>query len=247
MTEQVPKQVDLRAYLKAVWRRKWFLIIPVVVAGVVGAVTAQMLPPIYEAKSTVVVRVSDRLSEPLARLVGRSPMEGRLTRLQEKVKSTSFLVELVRTLDIADDDAIQRWARDQNRKDPSVSVEELAESRAVSYLKPRIAVVRTSSTGFQIVARDYEPERATLLAQHITNAFVSASNREQLEEIRSIHDFSVEQLVIYKQKLDDAERQMQRFQENRIASSPVANPVTAQNVNRVDVLMSQAQVEGDDA
>ncbi len=247
MTEQVAKQVDLRAYLKAVWRRKWFLIIPVVVAGAVGAVSAQMLPPIYEARSTVVVRVSDRLSEPLARLVGRSPMEGHLTRLQEKVKSTSFLVELVRTLDIADDDAIQRWARNQHRKDPDVSVEELAESRAVSYLKPRIAVVRTSSTGFQIVARDYEPERATLLAQHITNAFVSASNREQLEEIRSIHDFSVEQLVIYKQKLDDAERQMQRFQENRIASSPVANPVTAQNVNRVDVLMSQAQVEGDDA
>lgn len=247
MTEQVAKQVDLRAYLKAVWRRKWFLVIPVVVAGVVGGVTAQMLPPIYEARSTVVVRVSDRLSEPLARLVGRSPMEGHLTRLQEKVKSTSFLVELVRTLDIADDDAIQRWARNQNRKDPSVSVEELAESRAVSYLRPRIAVVRTSSTGFQIVARDYEPERATLLAQHITNAFVSASNREQLEEIRSIHDFSVEQLVIYKQKLDDAERQLAQFQENRISSSPVANPVTAQNVNRVDVLMSQAQVEGDDA
>ena len=247
MTEQVAKQVDLRAYLKAVWRRKWFLIIPVVVAGVVGAVTAQMLPPIYEARSTVVVRVSDRLSEPLARLVGRAPVEGHLTRLQEKVKSTSFLVELVRTLDIADDDAIQRWARNQSRKNPSVSVEELAESRAVSYLQPRIAVVRTSSAGFQIVARDYEPERATLLAQHITNAFVSASNREQLEEIRSIHDFSVEQLVIYKQKLDDAEREMQQFQENRISRSPVANPVTAQNINRVDVLMSQAQVEGDDA
>ncbi len=247
MTEQVAKQVDLRTYVKAVWRRKWFLVIPVVVAGVVGGVTAQMLPPIYEARSTVVVRVSDRLSEPLARLVGRSPVEGHLTRLQEKVKSTSFLVELVRTLDVADDDAIQRWARNQNRKDPSVSVEELAESRAVSYLKPRIAVVRTSSTGFQIVARDYEPERATLLAQHLTNAFVSASNREQLEEIRSIHDFSVEQLVIYKQKLDDAERLMQQFQEDRISSSPVANPVTAQNVNRVDVLMSQAKVEGADA
>jgi capsular exopolysaccharide synthesis family protein len=239
--------VDLRAYLRAVWRRKWFLVIPVVVAGVVGGVTAQMLPPIYEARSTVVVRVSDRLSEPLARLVGSSPMEGHLTRLQEKVKSTSFLVELVRTLDVADDHAIQRWARSQNRKDPSFSVEELAESRAVSYLRPRIAVVRTSSTGFQIVARDYEPERATLLAQHITNAFVSASNREQLEEIRSIHDFSVEQLVIYKQKLDDAERLLAQFQESRISSSPVANPVTAQNVNRVDVLMSQAQVEGSDA
>ncbi len=247
MTEQVTKQMDLRGYLRAVWRRKWLLVIPVVVAGVAGAVTAQMLPPVYEAKSTVLVRVSERLSEPLARLVGSSPIEGQLARLQEKAKSTSFLVELVRTLDIADDEAIQSWARGQHRKDPSVSVEELAESRAVSYLQPRISVVRTSATGFQIVARDYEPERATLLAQHVTNAFVSASNREQLEDIRSIHDFSVEQLVIYKQKLNDAERQLRKFQESKISDSPVANPVNAQNVNRVDVLMSQAQVEGVDA
>ena len=247
MTEQVTKQVDLRAYLKAVWRRKWLIVIPVVVAVVVGAVTVQMLPPIYEAKSTVVVRVSERLSEPLARLGGSSPIGGQLSRLQGRAKSTSFLVELVRTLDIADDEAIQSWARSEHRKDPSVSLEALAESRAVSYLQPRISVVRTSATGFQVVARDYEPERATLLAQHITNAFVSASNREQLENIRAIHDFSVEQLVIYKQKLDDAERQLQKFQERRISDSPIANPVTAQNVNRVDVLMSQAQVEGDDA
>ncbi|MFH1690666.1 MAG: polysaccharide biosynthesis tyrosine autokinase [Candidatus Eisenbacteria bacterium] len=247
MTEQATKQVDIRSYLKAVWRRKWLLLIPVVVAGVAGGITAQMLPPIYEAKSTVVVRMSDRLSEPLARLVGRSPMEEQLSRLQQKAKSTSFLVELVRTLGMANDEDIQQWARSQNRKDPSVPVAELAESRAVSYLQPRIAVVRTSSTGFQVVARDFEPERATLLAQHITNAFVSASNREQLEEIRSIHDFSVEQLVIYKQKLDDAERQLREFQEGRITSGPIANPVTAQNVNRADVLMSQAQVEGSDA
>ena len=247
MTEQLTKQVDIRAYLKAVWRRKWMLVIPVVVAGVAGGVTAQMLPPIYEAKSTVLVRVSDRLSEPLARLVGRSPLEEQLTRLQQKAKSTSFLVELVRTLGMANDDDIQRWARSQHRRDPSVPIAELAESRAVAYLEPRIGVVRTSTTGFQVVARDYDPDRATLLAQHITNAFVSASNREQLEEIRSIHDFSVEQLVIYRQKLDDAERSLQEFQESRITRGPIANPVTAQNVNRADVLMSQAQVEGNDA
>lgn len=247
MTEQATKQVDIKGYLKAAWRRKWLLLIPVVVAGLAGGITAQMLPPIYEAKSTVIVRVSDRLSEPLARLVGRSPLEEQLSRLQQKAKSTSFLVELVRTLGMANDDDIQRWARRQNQKNPSISVAELAESRAVAYLQPRIGVVRTSTTGFQVVARDYDPDRATLLAQHITNAFVSASNREQLEEIRSIHDFSVEQLVIYRQKLDDAERQLQEFQESRITRGPVSNPVTAQNVNRADVLMSQAQVEGNDA
>jgi succinoglycan biosynthesis transport protein ExoP len=247
MTEQRVRQADLGTYLKTAWRRKWLLLVPVLVAGVAGALIAQILPPVYEAKSTVVVRMQERLSEPLARLVGRSPIEEQLVRLQERVKSTSFLIELVRTLDIAEDEAIQAWARSMHGRDPERTVEELAEARAVEYLKPRVAVVRTSATGFQVVARDYEPERATLLAQHITNAFVSASNREQLEEIRAIHDFSIEQLVIYKQKLDDAERSLQQFQESRITGGVLENPVSSQNVNRVDVLMSQAQVENTSA
>lgn len=247
MTEQRVRQANLRTYLTTAWRRKWLLLVPVLVAGVAGALIAQILPPVYEAKSTVVVRVQERLSEPLARLVGRSPIEEQLIRLQERVKSTSFLVELVRTLDIAEDEAVQAWARRMHGRDPERTVEELAEARAVEYLKPRVAVVRTSATGFQVVARDYEPGRATLLAQHITNAFVSASNREQLEEIRAIHDFSIEQLVIYKQKLDDAERSLQEFQESRITGGALENPVSSHNVNRVDVLMSQAQVENTSA
>lgn len=243
MHETEPKAIDLRVYLKALWRRKWLVIIPVLAGGLTGYVVSRSLPPVYESKSTVVVRVQERLSEPLARLVGRSPMEEQLSRLQERVKSSTFLVELVRTLDMADDEGIQAWATEVNERDPALSVEELAEKRAVGLLQDRIAIVRTSSNAFQVIVRDTDRDRAVLLAQHITNAFVSASNREQLEEIRSIHDFSVEQLVVYKQKLDDAEERLQEFQENRVGSGGVQSPITPQNVNRVDVLISQAMVE----
>jgi len=241
------KAFDLGTYAKALWRRKWLLIIPLVAAGVAGYSIGRSLPPIYEARSTVVVRAQELLSEPLARLVGRSPIEAQLSRLQEKVKSSTFLVELVRSLDMANEPSIRAWAKKMHEKDPSISEDELAEARAVEYLKKRIVIGRTSSNAFQIIVRDYDPDRAVLLAQHITNSFVTASNREQLEEIRAIHDFSVEQLVIYKQKLDDAERALREFQESRASGGLVENPVTAANVNRVDVLISQASVEHDEA
>jgi len=243
MNEAEVRAVGIRAYLKALWRRKWLVVIPVVASGITGYVVARSLPPVFESKSTVVVRVQERLSEPLARLVGRSPMEDQLSRLQEKVKSSTFLVELVRTLDMADDEGIQAWARKVQERHPMLSVEELAENRAVELLQNRIVIVRTSSNAFQVIVRDTDRDRALLLAQHITNAFVSASNREQLEEIRSIHDFSVEQLVIYKQKLDDAEDRLKEFQEDRVISRGVESPITPQNVNRLDVLISQAMVE----
>lgn len=243
MAETQTQGIDLRTYAKALLRRKWLFIVPVLAGALSGWVIGRVLPPVYEASATVVVHGQERLSEPLARLVGRSPIEEQLSRLQEKVKSRSFLVELVRTLDMTDDPGIQEWAEEQHEKEPALSVEEYAEARAVEYLEPRIAVARTSSNGFQITVRDFDPERAALLAQHITNAFVTASNREQLEQIRAIHDFSVEQLVIYKQKLNEAEERLQEFQQQRVTGSRVENPVTAQNVNRVDVLISQATVE----
>ncbi len=247
MREPEGSGIDLRTYLRALLRRKWLLIIPVIVGAVAGYIISSTLSPIYEASSTVVVRTQEQLSEPLARLVGRSPVQEQLSRLQEKVKSSTFLVELVRALDMTDDPGVREWAESMHEKDPALTVEEYAEARMVEFLEMRIAVVRTSTNAFRVVVRDVDPDRAVLLAQHITNAFVGASNREQLEQIRSVHDFSVRQLVIYKQKLDEAEQRLQEYQASRMTGTRIENPVTTANVGRVDVLISQAQVESDGA
>ena len=127
MQEQEVKAIDIRSYAKALWRRRWLMIIPLVAAALVGYVSGKLLPPVYEAKSTVVVRVQERLSEPLARLVGRSPLEDQLSRLQEKVKSRTFLIELVRSLDMTEDPAVREWARKMHERNPSMTEEQLAE------------------------------------------------------------------------------------------------------------------------
>jgi capsular exopolysaccharide synthesis family protein len=243
MSEHSTKQVDLRTYLKAVWRRKWLFLVPVLAGVVTGFIVAQALTPVYESRSKIVMRVEERLSEPLTRLVGPTVEEDQLSRLQEKVKSTTFLVELVRTLEMAKEPAIVAWAEDMHAKDQSLTVEAYAESKAVEYLQRRIVISRTSAAGFEVIVRDLDPDRACLLAQHITSSVVSSSAREQLDEIRAVHDFSVEQIVIYKQKLDEAESALRRYQSRRVERTPVENPVNAQNVNRVDVLMSQAGVD----
>jgi len=247
MADHAAKPVDLRAYLKAVWRRKWLFLVPVIAGLVAGFIIAQALPPVYESRSKVVMRVEERLSEPLTRIVGRSPAEDQLSRLQEKVKSSSFLVELVRTLELAKDPAVVAWAQAMHEKDQNLTVDEYAEARAVDYIQRRISVSRTSETGFEIIVRDLDPDRAYLLAEHITNSFVASTTREQLEEIRAVHDFSVEQLVVYKDKLDESEARLQAYQSRRVASAPIANPVTGDNVNRVDVLISQAMVDATSA
>jgi capsular exopolysaccharide synthesis family protein len=247
MPDQPVQTIDVMALLRAVWRRKWLLIVPIVVAGGAGFGVAQTLAPVYEARSTIVVKVQERFSEGLAQIIGRSPAEEQLSRVQEKLKSRAFLVELVRSLDLAEDPGIKAWAEETYAEDPAIPVQDLAEGAAVEGLRRRISVHRSSTDGFQVVIRDTDPDRATLLAQHITNAFVSASNREQLEEIRAVYDFSIEQLVIYRQKLDDAELRLKDYRESQAVGYSMANPVNSTNVGRVDILISQATVERDRA
>ncbi len=243
MSEHDARTIDLRALIKAVWRRKWFLIVPVLAGGITGFVVAKSLAPIYESRSTIIVRSSGRLSEPLAQMIGRSPLEEQLGWLQEKVKSRSFLVELVRTLGLADEATMVAWAQEAHASDPSFTAAEHAENRAVEGLQRRVSVARTSADAFQVIARDHDPGRAMLLAQHITNAFVSASDREQLEGIRKVHDFSIEQLVIYRQKLDEAEHELKEYEQTRVTSRGTVLPVESANLDRVDVLISQATVD----
>jgi len=243
MPEQETKSVDIRSFVKAIWRRKWLLVIPVVVATAAGTAVSMTLSPVYEAKSTIVTRMQERLSEPLARIIGRSPIEEQLTRLQERVKSRAFLVELVRTLGLAESPGLVAWAEEARADNPNLTVEDLAEQKAVDGLQRRISVSRSRTDAFYIIVRDTDADRAMLLAQHITNAIVSASNREQLEDIRAVHDFSIEQLVIYKQKLTDAERRLREYQETRVSNGIGENPISETNVHRADILISQASIE----
>ncbi len=243
MPEQETKSVDIRSFVKAIWRRKWLLVIPVVVATAAGTAISMTLSPVYEAKSTIVTRMQERLSEPLARIIGRSPIEEQLTRLQERVKSRAFLVELVRTLGLAESPGLVAWAEEARADNPNLTVEDLAEQKAVDGLQRRISVSRSRTDAFYIIVRDTDADRAMLLAQHITNAIVSASNREQLEDIRAVHDFSIEQLVIYKQKLTDAERRLREYQETRVSNGIGENPISETNVHRADILISQASIE----
>ena len=70
--EQSPvRQLHPIDYLKIVFRRKWLLILPVVVGIVCGLIAGNVLPKIYEASALVLVEEGKVMTYDMMKLPGK--------------------------------------------------------------------------------------------------------------------------------------------------------------------------------
>src|SRR4051794_14827571 len=85
------------------WERRWFVILPVMIATIAGLATAFLMHPVYESSATVLIesqQVPDDLISALSGGGGNqvSDMIGqRIARARERVLSRQDLIRLIRT------------------------------------------------------------------------------------------------------------------------------------------------------
>ena len=88
-------------YLKILFRRKWFMIIPVVVGIVGGIIAGNIIPKVYQA-STLILVEDGKLTNPLIQDLAISTSMGqRLGILREQILGWDRIQQLIQTLNLA--------------------------------------------------------------------------------------------------------------------------------------------------
>ena len=89
--------VDLRNYLSLLWRRKWMVIIPTLVAGLAGFVITmpRIMKPVYRCSATLLVEQPAGLTQDVAGLVSNVSLQERLARLDSQIQSNEFLTKII--------------------------------------------------------------------------------------------------------------------------------------------------------
>ena len=91
---QQENQVDILNYLRIFFRRKWFLIIPLLVGLGVGFFVANALPKIYESYTVMLIE-EDKLDNPIiSGLAVSTSARQRLRNLREQILGWNRLVKL---------------------------------------------------------------------------------------------------------------------------------------------------------
>lgn len=92
-------QQDLRHYWRILAARKWYFILPAVGIMLIAAVVALVWPPVYEAKSTILIE-EQQIPPEFVRTTVTGFAEQRIQSLSQQILSRARLVEIIRQFDL---------------------------------------------------------------------------------------------------------------------------------------------------
>ncbi|MCA9756400.1 MAG: hypothetical protein KDA27_11415 [Candidatus Eisenbacteria bacterium] len=215
---RLKETVDLRSYGQLLWRRKWMVILPTLIAGVAGIILTmpRFMQPLYRCSATLSIELPTPLTRELSGMVANPSLMERLLRLENQVQSSDFLAKVIDNTGMRDDMDTKRWAEKNQKKYPDMSMDELISLRLERYLRQAIRL-KTADEGnqIQVSAIDTEPDRCYRLVRSLCSGIIEASRSVHLDVLRSTEEYSQAQLLEWKRQLDDAEAKLETFQRNR--------------------------------
>jgi len=238
--------LNIGEYGRVVWRKKYFLIVPLIISIVVSNIGVRFLVPIFEAGTIIRVdnRSSNRELERFVQADGRGSRDAEtLSRMRADLEGSAFLDALIRQLRMDQDpQLVAQSQRQAEIRGPGVTANEMLYRRLRNFLKRQISVDPEGMALFSIKYADTNPEACYVIAEAITKLYIDLQRRSRMEGLQDVSDFSEEQLAVYKERLDRSERALSDFQRRMAQATAVANPVNESNIGMAQTVEKDLEV-----
>ena len=218
-------------YLRVIWRKRYFVLIPLVLSGVISIVGVRFLKPVYMSSSVILMEDKSYLSQEVASIVSTEDRraaidEDTLAKLAGEAKSSVFLDQLIDRLGLANNPGVVAAAEGERKtKYPHLSTQELVYRRLRAMIVNKMEVTLAGPAMFRIACYDYNTEACYRLADAIANLIIESHQKKRLEGLQRASEFSDEQLQIYKTRLEDSEGRLEQLQSQITRLALEGNPV----------------------
>ncbi len=234
------QKIDLYTFWKVFWRKKFYLIVPLVLALVISVLGVKQLTPLYESATLVSAEEQNILAGSMRRYVdqGQARRSDQARRFQAMIETRIMSREFLEM--VITDFGLHRSynIRNSDVGTEGLSEEELALRRLVGILRKKISVHTTLPGFYAISVMDSDPGTAYVLATKISDKYIEVTQAAKLQELRQAGAFSDEQLAIYKEKLEDAANELERVRRELATTSSERNPINSTNVHIAETRVS---------
>ncbi len=241
--------LNVGEYWRIFWRKKYMVLIPLLIAASVSAVGSRFLVPVYEASA--VIRIGDN-SEATQQVTPFLQERGRrrsrdaetMAKLETELMSSGLIDELVTQLGMNRDPDIRAAAeRQREALYPEITINELVMRRLRAVISSRINVDRVGPATFRVVYSDANPEACYVLANAMTDLYIDMQQRQKMMGIQEGGDFVDEQLALYKARLERSENRLEEFQLEMAEAEDASNPVREINIGAAESLDRRLVIE----
>ncbi len=247
------KSLDIREILTILKKRKWLIIIPMIlVTGIAYGATFFMAPK-YESSTIVWIDRPSNVSSELQRILGgtnrresREEQRNRRLAIEAELTSQGYLFQLIENLRIDEDPDISREAAKLRETNTTISLEQIKFNLLVEKLREQISVSFYGSDQIKITVESESPILARDIAEQLTTILEAEKTKYEMQKISDNQRFTDVQLKKTEQYYQLA---IDSLNDARVRLSNLQLPENiASEENRLDILstIDNIDLETDD-
>ncbi len=242
--------IDIRAILQIINRRKWFLIIPLIVAIVGAYFHIATIVPVYESKASILLGRNTYITSTMSRVLpgvqaqNRQQLWRRRQTIMKQVYNTTMMQKVIDRAGLEPTQGQIEKAKKLAKENPNMKFEDILRMVQVNSLMKRVIVnIPRRGEYFEIGAKSTNPRKAYLIAKTLADLFIEESLLQELSGVQQTLQFSNEQLEVYRKKLEEAEKKLRDFRRNMARETNVELPITTENLPQVRSLIASIDVD----
>ena len=195
---------QLMSYVRAIWRRRWYIVVAAWIVSVGGWIAVYTMPDNYQASARVYVDTQSLLKPLLAGLTVAPNTDQQIAMMTRTLINRPNLEKIARMTDL-----------DLKAKSPA-QMEDLINS-----LASQIKLEAAGRDNLYTIAYPHQnPELAKRVVQSLLTIFVESSLGSARKDIASSQKFIEEQLKSYEAKLVASENALRDFKRQHMGNMP---------------------------
>ena len=204
--------------LRLAWRRKWFIVVPLLAAAVGSAVVTQRLPNLYRSETLILV-VPQRVPESYVRSTVTARIEDRLSSIQQQILSRSRLERIIQDFDL--------YPEERRR----LVMEDVVGLMRLDIEGPRIERGDSFRVGF--VSQD--PRLAQRVTERLASLFIDENLRDREVLAEGTSQFLDAQLEDAKQRLLEKEKALEQYRRQYSGELPTQVESNLEAIQRLQM------------
>ncbi|MEJ5349921.1 MAG: Wzz/FepE/Etk N-terminal domain-containing protein [Desulfosoma sp.] len=227
---QLPK-INVEPYVDALIRRKWWIVVPLVLSVIGGVLYAMTTPKIYEA-STLILVEKQRIPTSYVQPTVTESVESRLRTISQEVNSRTNLERIIKDFNLYPDSRIrERGFKDvlldhvrkllgrplpKEEEAPKVPMMDLVEN-----MRKKIGVnVKGQGNAFEITFQWDDPQTAAAVANAIASQFIEQNLKVREEMAMGTTAFLDVETQRLRKELEAREQALEKFKKENMGMLP---------------------------
>ena len=246
--------LDIREILSLIGRRKWLLIIPVILVTAVAFGASYHITPEYDSSCIIEVEDQVQLDPSVQSLVGaqnarrqsRGMAQDQLKSIYNNVTSSLYASMLNQRMHLGNQPGIQKQARADMLLQSNLTMERAVVNVLQLILREDVSVEWAASDQIKIRVESNDPILAKNIADNLADIYISEKLKQELGRIRKPEDWSEEQLRKFEDQLAEQMAEKTRIEQTLIAIEPNETISSESNRSEITAEIDRAQQDIND-